>query len=247
MSYMPVKIKKVISYKLWVISFVTLLVLTHHSSLITNNFCFAAPCYGAKMPKKKEFFIGAQTHSIFKRYLEDEFGRLRSTQHFMLLSYGVFDWLSIDLKGGSGNVKQHPVGSDEVDYTSNFAGGYGFRLKIYDKKNLKIVFGFQHISMHPESTHLGNVKHKAILDDWQTSLLASYDFKKITPYLGTRWSRIDYIHTQLDTRKRKMSDLTKSVGLILGLDIPLTKKVWLNLEGQLFDSEAFAFSLNYGF
>jgi len=208
---------------------------------------YAAPCYGTRLPSKKEFFIGVQTYSIFKRYLEDEFGRLRSTQHFMLLSYGVFDWFSIDLKGGSGNVKQHPVGSDEVDYTSNFAGGYGFRLKIYDKKTLKIAFGFQHISIHPKSTHLGNVKHKAILDDWQISLLASYDFKKFTPYLGTRWSRIDYIHTRLDTRKRKMSDLTKSVGLILGLDIPVTKKVWLNLEGQLFDSEAFALSLNYGF
>ncbi len=213
--------------------------------LVVN--CYAALCYGTKMPEKKEFFTGLETHAIFKRYLEDEYGKLRSFQNFLLISYGVYDWLSLDLKGGAGNIKQHPVGSDEIDYSSNFAGGYGFRLKLYDDKKIKTVFGFQHISVHPKSIHLGTIKNRAILDDWQVSLLASYDFKKITPYLGTRWSRIDYIHTVADSRKRKMSDSTKSIGFIFGLDLPLTKKAWLNLEGQLFDSEAVAFSLNFSF
>jgi len=209
--------------------------------------CYAAPCYGTKMPKKKELFMGLQTHAIFKRYLEDEYGKVRSFQNFLLISYGVCDWLSIDLKGGAGYIRQHPVGSDEVDYPSNFAGGYGFRLKLYDAKKIKTVFGFQHISIHPQSIHLGTVKNRAILDDWQFSLLGSYDFKKVTPYLGTRWSRIDYIHTVSDSRKRVMSDSGKSVGFIIGLDLPLTKNTWLNFEGQLFDSEAVAFSMNFGF
>ncbi len=244
---MPFKIRKVISYKLWVISFGIFLFLTHHSSLTTHNYCYAAPCYGTKMPEKKEFFIGFQTHTIFKRYLEDEYGKVRSFQNFLLISYGVYDWLSIDLKGGAGNIKQHPLGSDEVDYPSNFAGGYGFRLKLYDDKKIKTVFGFQHISIHPKSIHLGTVKNRAILDDWQVSLLASRDFKKVTPYLGTRWSRIDYIHTVSDSRKRVMSDSTKSIGFIFGLDLPLTKQTWINLEGQAFDSEAVSFSMNFSF
>jgi nitrate reductase NapE component len=199
------------------------------------------------MPEKKGFFIGTQSHTIFKRYLEDNYGKVRSAQYFLLLSYGVFDWLSVDLKGGAGNIKQRPVGSDEVDYASGFAGGYGFRLKFYEDKKIKMVFGFQHISIHPKSTHLGTVKNKAILDDWQASLLASYDFKKITPYLGTRWSRIDYIHKVSDDKKRKMSDLTKSIGFIFGLDLPITEKFWINLEGSVFDSEAVAFSANFKF
>lgn len=208
---------------------------------------YAAPCYGTKMPKKKEFFAGAQTHSILKRYLEDEFGKIRSTQHFFLLSYGVYDWLSIDLKGGAGHIKQHPVGESEVDYASNFAGGYGFRLKLYGQQKLKMVFGFQHISVHPKSVHVGNIRNKAILDDWQASFLVSRDIFKFTPYLGTRWSRVDYIHTAENNRKRKMSDLTKDIGFIVGLDFPVTERVWLNLEGQLFDSEACAFSVNFKF
>jgi len=215
-------------------------------------FCFAfpayaAPCYGTKMPKKKEFFAGAEAYSIFKRYLKGQYGKLRSAQEFVLLSYGVFDWLSIDLKGGAGFIKQHPIGSDELDYPTSFAGGYGLRFKLYDKKDYKMVLGLQHISVHPESIHLGSVKHKAILDDWQVSVLVSREFSKFTPYLGTRWSRIDYIHWVGEDRKREMSDLTKSVGFIFGLNLPLTKKIWLNLEGQLFDSEAAACSLNYSF
>lgn len=208
---------------------------------------YSAPCYGTKMPQKNKFFMGTQAHSIFKRYLEDQYGKLRSSQEFLLVSYGAFDWLSIDLKGGAGYIKQHPVGNDEIDYPSGFAGGYGFRLKFFDLSGVKMVFGFQHISVHPHSAHLWNGKNKAILDDWQTSLLVSRDFFKVTPYLGTRWSRIDYIHWVGEDRKRKMSDLTKSIGLIVGVDIPVTQKIWVNLEGSFFDSDAAAFSVNYEF
>ena len=110
-----------------------------------------------------------------------------------------------------------------------------------------MVFGFQHISVHPKSVDLGEIKNKAILDDWQTSLLVSYEIKKFSPYLGTRWSRVDYIHTVNGERKRRMSDFTKSVGFIYGINIPFTEKIWLNLEGQAFDSDAFAGSINYSF
>jgi len=207
----------------------------------------AAPCYGTRMPEKKKLFSGIETHTIFKRYLKDNYGKLRSTQYFLLLSYGLYDWLSIDLKGGAGNIRQHPVGSDELDYPSSFAGGYGFRLRFYNQNNIKAVLGFQHISVHPRSIDIGNTKHKAVLDDWQVSLLASYDFKKFTPYLGTKCSRVDYIHWKDTDRKRQMSDLTKTMGLVVGSDFNITPKLWLNLEGQFFDGEALAVSLNTSF
>lgn len=208
---------------------------------------YAASCYGTNLPKKKEFHAGVETHSIFKRYLENSRGKLRSMQHFLLLSYGAFDWLSIDLKGGAGNIKQRPMTSDEVDYESNFAGGYGYRLKLYDQHDIRMVFGFQHISVHPKSTHLGNVKNRAILDDWQYSFLVSRNIMKTTPYIGTRWSRVDYIHTAAGERKRVMSDLTKAIGVIAGWDIPLSEKCWINLEGQFLDAEAVAVSVNFKF
>jgi len=208
---------------------------------------YAAPCYGTRMPRRKEFSVGLQSHSIFKRYLENENGKLRSLQQFLLLSAGVFDWLAIDLKVGAGNITQHPVGSSEIDYPYGFSGGYGFRLKLYDAKNMRSVFGFQHISVHPKSKDAAGLKNKAILDDWQFSFLVSRQLGWVMPYVGARWSRLDYIHRVGGQRKRKMSDLTKSTGFILGLDLNLTKRSWINLEGEFFDSEAFAVSLNHDF
>lgn len=212
-----------------------------------SSFAYAAPCYGTRLPERNKFFANFESYSIFKRYLEDSHGTLRSQQQFYGMSYGVFNWLSIDAKAGGGNIKQHPYTSDEVVYPSSFAGGYGFRLKFLDKNDWRMVFGFQHISVHPKSVDLGEIKNKAILDDWQTSLLVSYDIKNFSPYLGTRWSRVDDIHTANGERKRWMSDFTKSVGFIYGINIPFGKKVWLNLEGQAFDSDAFAGSINYAF
>ena len=240
---MPIEIKRSFNVKCVMFNVILLYTLyfTHYTA------CFAAPCYGTKLPAKRQVFIGAQNYTIFKRYLEGEFGKLRSSQYFFLLSYGVFDWLSIDLKVGAGNIKQRPTTRAEVDYPDNFAGGYGFRLKVYDKKDTKMAFGFQHISVHPKSVHLGNAKNSAVLDDWQYSFLVSKDFFKLTPYLGTRWSRVDYIHWTPGSRKRVMSDLTKSLGLFCGIDMPVGKRSWLNLEGQFLDSASCAFSLNYNF
>ncbi len=213
--------------------------------LVTN--LYAAPCYGTKLPEKHKFFASLEYYNLYKRYLEDSWGKMRSQQQFYGMSFGVCKWLAIDLKAGAGNIRQHPLSSDEVSYSTSFAGGYGLRVKFFDKNNIKTVLGFQHISVHPKSTHLGNVKNKAILDDWQWSLLGAYSFKYVTPYLGTRWSRVDYIHWVGEQKKRRMSDFTKSVGLIYGFDIPLSKKIWINVEGSSFDSDALAASINYSF
>jgi len=213
-----------------------------------GNYCvFAAPCYGPTLPASNEFVAGSQTYVILRRYLEKDYGKVRSTQHFFQLSYGITDWLSLDLKGGAGNIKQHPIVSDELDYSSSFAGGYGLRLRLYESEKIRLIFGFQHISVHPRKSYIGNQKNKAVLDDWQTSLLASYEVGDIRPYMGTKWSRLDYIHWIGENRKRKMSDLTKMFGLVAGCDIPLGDRVWMNIEGQAFDGEAFAISLNYKF
>ncbi|MFH1772463.1 MAG: hypothetical protein ABH872_06565 [Candidatus Omnitrophota bacterium] len=208
---------------------------------------FAAPCYGIKLPHKNNFSTGYQVHAILDRDLEGGFGSLRSTQHFFLISYGVFDWLSIDLKGGAGNIKQHPLNSDEIDYTSSFAGGYGFRIKMYDKGDTAVVFGFQHISVHPKTIHLGGVNHQAILDDWQVSLLAGHNFNRFCPYAGMRFSRVDYIHWIEEDRKRRMSLPDESTGMVLGCDFSISDKIWINAEGNLFNGRALSFSVNYEF
>jgi hypothetical protein len=208
---------------------------------------YAAPCYGTKMPQKNHFFTGLQTYAVLSRRLEKDYGKIRSLQNFFLLSYGVFDWLSIDLKGGAGNIKQRPEAGSKLNYSAYLGGGYGFRLRLYDRDKTKMVFGFQHISVHPQTVVVNGSKNKAVLDDWQFSFLVSHDFFKLTPYIGTRWSRMDNIHWVDGVRKREKSDLGKSVGLIVGMDIPVSKNIWFNIEGQFFDTTAISGSLNLAF
>lgn len=211
------------------------------------NPCYAAPCYGTKMPEKNQLFAGVQTHSVLNRYLINQNGKMRSLQNFVLFSYGIFDWLCLDLKGGAGNIKQQSPGVERLDYATYLGAGYGFRMRLYDSKKTKTVFGFQHISIHPHKLHVNGIKRKSVLDDWQFSLLISRTFPIITPYIGTKWSRMDYILWTNGERSRIKSDRTRSIGLIVGADIPLGEKVWFNIEGNFFDSEAFSTSLNFRF
>jgi len=209
--------------------------------------CFAAPIYGPRMPEKKQFFVGAQTHWVEKRYLEKEYGRTASLQHFLLISYGIADWLSLDLKGGAGSIRTKPSTAETIEYTSGLAGGYGFRLRLHEAERSKIVFGFQHISVHPESTQIGEKRYKAVLDDWQFSLLASYAFSRATAYLGTRWSRMDHIHWVESDRKRERSDFTKSVGVIAGVEVPMNRNLWITVEASTLDAESVAVSVTKAF
>jgi hypothetical protein len=207
----------------------------------------AAPSYGTKMPKQKQFHFGGQTYAVQQRDLEGDNGKIKSLQHFLLISYGLADWLSLDLKAGAGDTHQKPDVGDDISFPAYLAGGYGFRLRLYQAEAAKVVFGFQHISVHPYSVFIGTVKHKDVIDDWQLSLLASRGFRYATPYIGTRWSRMDYIHWVEDDRNRVKSDPDESAGLIVGTDLPLRENVWLNVEGQFVDAQALAASLNFHF
>jgi len=209
--------------------------------------CYGAPCYGTKMPERNKFFAGVQTHVLLERELAQSYGTMRSAQNFVLLSYGAADWFSIDLKGGSGVVKQRPLDRSEVDYPTFLAGGYGFRLRLMERAGFKSVLGFQHISAHPFSIHLNGRRDKAVLDDWQWSLLGSYDIARFTPYLGAKWSRADFIHWQGDDRRRDKSVIGRSIGFVLGTDFSCADNIWFNLEGQFIDGQALAWSINYSF
>ncbi len=207
----------------------------------------SAPAYGPRMPQRGKFFCGFQNYTLLRRNLEGRNGRMRSVQDFFLLSYGVNDWLSIDLKGGAGLIKQHPCDATEIDYPTYMGGGYGFRIKLMENSRYatKVIFGFQHISIHPKHIQINGVKYKAVLDDWQFSLLLSKDTGKFTPYLGTKWSRADYINWQDNHRNRIKSDLTHSVGLIVGIDLPARDNTWINLEGHFVDETAFSFAVMF--
>lgn len=214
--------------------------------IISSTPACSAPCYGTKMPEKGEFFSGLEGYYI-ERDLEKDQGKVKSMQSFVLISYGLLDWLSLDLKVGAGDIKRCNAPADNADYRGRFDGGYGFRIKLFEKDKMKLVGGFQHISVHPFTANLNGKKYKAVLDDWQGSVLASYDFSRISPYAGLVVSRTDYINWIDNNRKRHMSDTDRPAGLVLGSNVNITDKMWFNIETSLFNSKSLALSLNARF
>lgn len=210
----------------------------------------AAPCYGPLLPESKKIFAGVQSYSLMRRALENDYGFMSSTQHFYMMSFGITDWLCLDGKIGTGNIRIHPNEQEKVHYESAFAGGYGVRFRLYqnERKTVNYIFGFHHISVHPYGKMVESNKHQAILDDWQFSLLGSAQIKDWVPYGGLKWSRTDYIHTLNSERKRVMGDIAHPFGVVVGVDIPVQKcRWWLNLEGHFIDETAASGSLIYAF
>jgi len=216
-------------------------------AIFLSNQAMAAPAYGPYLPERNQFHIGVQSYTVFERKLYRDQGEMHSQQQFLLISYGITDWLSLDLKGGSGDNEQKPDNGNALRYETYMGGGYGFRIKMVEKNDTRAIFGFQHISIHPHHISVDGVKHKAVSDDWQFSFLLSHRFGKLEPYAGTRWSRMDYIHWVDTVRDRVKSDPDRSVGALLGFNYYLKDNIWLNLEGSAIDSEALAAGINFHF
>lgn len=208
----------------------------------------AAPAYGTRMPERFQWFVGGQTHYVSERTLEGDHGEIRGLQHFLNLSFGVTDWLCLDVKGGAGNIRHERISGRDLAYPTFVGGGYGFRLRLYEQAKTKAVFGFQHISIHPYTRNVGEDKHKSVLDDWQLSCLVSYAVnQKWTPYAGAKVSRMDHIYWKNGERDRIKSDESRAWGMVLGTDWNVTERVWINVEAQALDVEAVSASVNIEF
>jgi hypothetical protein len=220
------------------------------SMVSLTGIALAAPAYGTKMPQKKEAFWGLEHYYIKGRNLDNGIGNLKSRQNHLLLSYGLADWFSLDLKWSLYSDFEHEGGgSNQVEFENPvWGGGYGFRIRLYEKGPVKAVAGFQHISIHPKTLKANGIKETGILDDWQYSALVSYAFKRFTPYTGVRYAMLDHIREIDDgDRNRMRSDDDRRFGWVTGLDVPVSDKVWINLEADWQDGGSYTTGLHFRF
>ncbi len=210
--------------------------------LIVLRSAFASPACGTQLPLKKEMFLGLQ-HSFIKRQnLSNDLGYIESHQNYFSLSYGLTDWLVLDLKASLySSFRYHLSGGGGIKYEDPlWGGGYGFRVKAYEYGPIKSVVGFQHFSIHPRTVHVAGEKVQGILEDWQGSALFSYDMKRLSPYIGFRYMMMDYIRLVNKDRKMIKSEKGSRPGFLSGMDIPLSQKTWLNVEVDWQDGGAVA-------
>ncbi len=216
--------------------------------IFSTSHSYAAPVYGTHMPEKRRFTCGLEGNFIVDRNLDNNEGATGGDRYFFTLSYGIFSWLSFDGKIGVGDAGWDRIGADDLSYSTNFAGGYGFRIKGYEIEQwgIKSVAGFQHISVHADARNQDGDKHEAIIDEWQGSVVISKDMGNFVPYLGSRYGTVDFIKW-LNEHDRKRIQSEKYYGLIIGLDYWLSDKTKINLECDFLDGEEFALGFSRDF
>ena len=208
----------------------------------------AAPTDGTNIPYKGKYITGYQNNSVFKHDLADSYGNVRSLQNYYTLSYGVFDWLTLDGKIGFGNVREKGGTLPLVEHNYGFAGGYGFRLRVMDDaaNKVRVVTGFQHTSTHSANRNSSGDKRMAIYEDWQTSLVSSKDVGIVTPFAGAKVSYGNLIQKTNDI-DRKNRPPKYYAGVVVGCDVKVTKNTYLSVEGHFIDETSLSAGAYYKF
>ena len=209
---------------------------------------YAAPTDGTNIPYKGKYITGYQNNIIFKHDLSDSYGNVRSDQHYYTLSYGVFNWLTLDGKIGFGNLREKGGIHPKVAHDYGFAGGYGFRLRVLDdaKNKVRVVTGFQHTSIHPPFKNVNGDKRAAIYEDWQASLVSSKDIGIISPFAGAKLSFGDLIQ-KVNGIDRKVRPPRYYAGLVLGCNVKLTRNTYISVEGHFIDETSLSSGIYYTF
>lgn len=210
----------------------------------------AAPSNGTRLPPKGGVELGYEYNTIFKRRLARSYGDLTSQNHFYTASFGAFDWLSLDGKIGVGDVTQEGASAlPTLEYNTGFAGGYGFRIEVFEERRygVRLLAGFQHISVHPQDRSADDDKYESFLDDWQGSALVAKDFKFLTVYAGLKGSDCEIVYkVNKHDKSRRFSE--NHIGFLSGLELYLFgNKAHLSVEGRFFDETALSTSVSYLF
>lgn len=226
------------------VKFIIIIVLI----LLAVNNLAAAPSYGTHMPAKKKWFGGIEYNFVWERDFQNNQGRVKNSDQFIMFSYGIFQWLCLDLKGGSGKITYKDSEYGDQELSTSFAGAYGFRISLWEdkEKNIKLVAGFQHISVHPRRVHTTDGRYTAVVDEWQGSCLGSIRIKQFNPYLGFKYETYDLIRW-INSANRKRYKSEDNWGLILGTDLWIKKNLKLNLEYHLLDEKALSLSVGFDF
>ncbi len=216
--------------------------------LFTAYSLFAAPTDGTNIPYKGGYITGYQNNSIFKHDLVKSYGNVRSFQNYYTLSYGVFNWLTLDGKIGFGNVREKGGVHPTVQHSNGFAGGYGFRLRVIDDaaNKVRVVTGFQHTSTHPANRYVNGDKRMAIYEDWQVSLVSSKDIGIFTPFAGGKVSYGNLIQKTNDIDRKNRSPRYYG-GAVIGCDIKMTLNTYISVEGHFIDETSLSAGAYYKF
>ncbi len=180
------------------------------------------------------------------REIRDGNGIRYDTESWRLLlkgSYGITDWLEGFGRLGGATLK---IRGTPFDSNPGIAGGAGLKATFLDPPGhpLKYSFGGQFFYLEA-----GDRDARGKWYEYDLWLGVAYkDWKKLTPYGGIVYSRVD--GKMQDFPARPALDEFKSptaMGIFFGVDWKIKDKFHLGIDARLFGENSGTFSLHYRF
>jgi hypothetical protein len=213
---------------------------------MSSSYLYAVPIKGPYFLKKGKIEAGFETNIIWRRDFENISTKIGSSQFFYCMAFGLFDWINIEGKFGTGDIKDDEYNNQKFYYNYNWGGGYGIRFKIYDSHKIRFIIGCHHISIHPDpNKNTDGLTHRAILDETQFDAIIGFIGERLSPYLGMKIS-----HARLIRRinsERATLNQEENYGFAFGFDYMLKDNLRLNFESRFIDEYAFSCGINYIF
>jgi hypothetical protein len=208
---------------------------------------FAIPSEGDFLPAEHSSIWGIQYNHIFLRDVNKVEGRASTTQYFIAASYALTPRFFLDGKIGMGNVRFKRNDGLDLDFSTGFAGGYGFRYLVHEDSvsGFKSIAGFQHISCHPFKDEVNTAPHRVIWDEWQGTWLFIKEWHKAALYCGPQYSAMQ-LKYRVDSFRRRLKT-EDSWGMLVGGNYRIGKNVSINTEFRLFDEQAVNTGIYYKF
>jgi len=207
----------------------------------------AIPSEGDFLPALHKTIWGFQYNNIFLRDFNKVEGEGKTKQYFLKASYALTERFFLDGKIGLGSISFKRNDGTDLDFSSGFAGGYGFRYLVYpnDKNGWKSIIGFQHISCHPFKDTVDDVNYHVIWDEWQGTWLFIKEWKKAALYFGPQYSAVQLKYKIDDFRRRLKAE--DSWGVLFGGNYRFMRSVSLNAEIRVLDEWAINTGICYKF
>ena len=195
--------------------------------------------------KPKEVSLGLEFTGL-TREIRDGDGVRYDTDSWRLLlkgAYGITDWLEGYVRAGGATLK---ISGTPFDSNPGWAGGGGLKLTFLDPPghSLKYGLGGQFLYLETEDQ---DAKGKWLEYDLWLGV-AYKDWKKMTPYGGVVYSRVD---GKMENFPAKPTlDEFKSptaMGVFFGVDWRLSERIYLGIDARLFGEYSGTFSARYHF
>ncbi len=237
-------------------------------SFILYSLCCLDACAGvsgniANFPEKGKLTASYEYTKVEnRRIVEYDGGSLwivdSSQRNLGKLSYGVEENMAVDFRLGSNTLELEPEnnygGDPGMRFDTGDAWGLGLRVRLFEnsERNMAVGAGFQyqHFSNDNAIRYYPNDPFSCKSEEWHVSVDVARKLNKhLLLYTSGRYSEIALPYTHADPHIPRIGGFEErdNLGIAVGAEIKLAKKISLSLEKRFVDEDAYTAALHYTF